>query len=231
MSRSLEAEGLVLDRVAAGENHLRLTLLTPAPGLLTALLRESRGPRSGKSSRAASPPATRPDLFDHAAVLLEPPDPGAAHGSVYFVREYKVIRRHAGLGSRYPALAAASALASLISRHAAHFETCAPVFALLRQALAALDDGAPPEAVHLKTLFILAHTQGYPAREQWLALLTPADRELALNILRQPVADATRLPPAETTRLPNLRRACEHWLAEHTDLDPTDTRLKPRQSS
>ena len=218
MSRLLEAEGLVLDRVSAGEHHLRLTLLTPAPGLLIAMLRESRG--AGKNSRAASPSATRPDVFDLAAVILEAPKPGAAHGTVHFVREYKVLRRHAGLGARYPALAAASALASLVARHAIHFETCAHVFALCRQAFAALDDGSPPEAVHLKALFILAHTQGYPAREQWLALLSPDDRTLALTILGQPAADASRLSPADTARLPQLRQACEHWLAEHTDLDP-----------
>ena len=132
MPRLLEAEGLVLNRTPAGEHHLRLKLLTPAHGLLTVLLRESRAKRTrGKTSA----PAAQPDVFDHAAVMLEPPAPGAAHGSVYFVREYKVVRRHAGLGLRYPALTAASALANLVNRHAAHFETCAPVFALCLQAV------------------------------------------------------------------------------------------------
>ncbi|MGA2052655.1 MAG: hypothetical protein ABSH19_05020 [Opitutales bacterium] len=223
MSRLLEAEGLVLDRTPAGENHLRLTLLTPAPGLLKAMLRDS----PAKSAR--SPASTRPDLFDHAAVVLEAPAPGAAHGAVYFVREYKVLRRHAGLGRRYPALTAASSLASLVARHAMHFETCAPVFSLCRQAFGALEDGAPPDAVHLKALFLLATTEGYAAREQWLALLAPEDRELVLTILRKPAADAARLPPADAARLPRLRQACERWLAEHTDLSSDEPRSKLRK--
>jgi len=230
MPRLLEAEGLVLNRTPAGEHHLRLKLLTPAHGLLTALLRESRAKRTGRRSKTTAP-ATQPDVFDHAAVMLEPPAPGAAHGSVYFVREYKVVRRHAGLGLRYPALTAASALANLVGRHAAHFETCAPVFALCLQAFAALDEGAPPDAVHLKALFLLARAEGYPAREQWLPMLSDEDRAVALAVLNHPAAAATLLPAADLARLPHLLRACEHWLAEHTDLDPAEIRRKSRQPS
>jgi recombinational DNA repair protein (RecF pathway) len=220
MSRQLEAEALVLHRSPAGEHHLRLTLLSPTLGLLTAMVRESRA--SGKkSSRSKAAVSAQPDVFDHAVVQLSAPAPGAAAGAVYFIGEYQVQRRHSGLGRSYPALAAAAALAALIVRHAVHFESCAPVFALCCQALAALDAGAPPEAVHLKALFLLASAEGYAAREQWLPMLSPEDRDLALAVLNQPVAVAAGLPPAHAARLPRLRQACERWLAEHTDLDPT----------
>jgi hypothetical protein len=223
MPRLLEAEGLVLDRVLAGERHLRLTLLTPALGVITALLRESR-PASAKakaSSRArATPPlAQQPDVFDHAAVQLEPPRAGAAHRQVYFLREYKVLRRHAGLGRSYPALEAAAALSRLIAHNAVHFETCAPVFDLCVKAFAVLDTGAPPEAVRLKALFLIARAEGYAAREQWLPDLTAADQVLVLDVLNRPANEAAALTPAETARLPKLRRAFERWLAEHTDLE------------
>ncbi len=216
----LEAEGLVLDREPAGERHLRLRLLSPTLGLVYALVRESR-PAGGNSSttRKRTGAAQRPDVFDHAALQLQPPGAGAAHANVYFVSEYKVLRRHAGLGRNYASLAAAAALAALIARNAAHFETCAPVFALCRKALEALDQGAPPEVVRLKALFLLARAEGYAAKEHWLPTLPEADAALALAILNRPAAEAAALVTRDASRLPKLREAFERWLGEHTDIE------------
>jgi hypothetical protein len=215
MPRLLAVEGLVLDRLPAGERHLRLALLTAGPGLLTVMLRQSAGASPKPASRARA--IARPDVFDHADVVLEAPADGAAPGATYFVREYKIIRRHAGLAKRYEALATAAALARLVARHAGHFETCAPVFDLCRKAWAALEEGAPPEAVHFKALYLLARDEGYPAREQWLPSLKLEDRELALAVLRQPSAKAAGVGDAESRA--RLRRAFERWLAGHTDFE------------
>src|SRR5262249_54040796 len=158
----LEAEGLVLDRKLAGENHLRLTLLTPTLGIVLALTRESRpaGRLPSAAKKRAGPPQ-RPDIFDHATVHLEARDDDDAHSNLHFLREYKILRRHAGLGRSYAALEAASGIASLVAHNAKHFETCAPVFDLCRKSLDALDSGASPEAVRLKALFLLAKAEGY----------------------------------------------------------------------
>ena len=220
-SHLVDAEGLVLNRSPAGERHLRLTLLTPALGLITALFRESRpaGGVATKSSRVRSGVMEQPDVFDHANVQLEAPKPGAAHSSAYFVREYKVLRRHAGLGRRYPALEAAAGLSTFVAHNARHFETCAPVYDLCRRAFAALDEGAAPEAVRLKALFLIARAEGYAALEQWLPSLPTADQALILTVINRPAAEAAALAVEDATRLPRLRRAFERWLAEHTDLE------------
>jgi hypothetical protein len=221
MPRLLEAEGLVLDREPSGERHLRLTLLTPTLGLVSALARESRPagakPTTASKKRGGAP--QRPDIFDHASVRLEAPKAGGAHRHVYFLAEYKVLRRHAGLGRSYAALEAAAGLAKVVARNAAHFETCAPVFDLCRKALDALDGGAPPEAVRLKALFLLARDEGYAAREQWLPALNAADQTLALAVLNRPAAEAAALAVGEAGRLTKLREAFERWLMEHTDLE------------
>lgn len=219
MPRLTEAEGLVLDRKPAGERHVRLRLLTPTLGLIWALVRESRPAGKAASTRKSAAPAQRPDIFDLAALQLQPPEAGAAHPNVYFVAEYNVLRRHAGLGKNYAALTAAAGLASLIAHNAAHFETCAPVFELCRKALEALDQGAPPEAVRLKALFLLARAEGYAAKEQWLPTLPVADAALALAILNKPAAEAAALAADDVTRLPKLRQAFERWLSEHTDVE------------
>jgi hypothetical protein len=220
-SHLVEAEGLVLNRAPAGERHLRLTLLTPSLGLIIALFRESRpaGGTATKSSRTRAGVMEQPDVFDHANVQLETPKPGAAHGAAYFVREYKVLRRHAGLGRHYAALESAAALATFVAHNARHFETCAPVFDLCRKAFAALDEGAAPEAVRLKALFLIARAEGYAALEQWFPALSGPDQALVLFVINRPAAEAAALAAADATRLPRLRRAFERWLAEHTDLE------------
>ncbi len=219
MTPVLEAEALVLDRVDAGEHHVRLTLLTPAPGLVVAMFRPARGGKSGARAKGQTAGSARPDVFDHAAVLLHSPKAGAAHGSVYFIQEYKVLQRHAGLARSYEALEAAAGLAKLIMRNSVHFESCQEVFKLCRQALGALEAGAPPEVVRFKALFLLARAEGYPAREQWLPTLAAEDRELAQSLLRRPVAETVDLPAESLARVSRLRVGCERWLAEHTDLE------------
>jgi len=221
MPRSQEAEGLVLDRQPAGERHLRLTLLTRTLGLVSALARESRpaGAQAGATARKRGAAPQRPDIFDVAAVRLETPPAGGAHPQMYFLTEYKVLRRHAGLGRNYAALEAAAGLARLIRRNATHFETCAPVFDLGCKALEALEGGAPPEAVRLKALYLLARAEGYAAREQWLPGLRPADATLARAVLHRPAAEAAALAAGDLGRLAKLRQAFERWLEEHTDME------------
>jgi recombinational DNA repair protein (RecF pathway) len=219
MPRLTEAEGLVLDRKPAGERHVQLRLLTPTLGLIWALARESRPAGKPAAPRKNSAPAQRPDIFDHAELQLQLPEAGAAHPNVYFIAEYKVLRRHAGLGKNYAALTAAAGLAALIAHNATHFETCAPVFDLCRKALEALDQGAPPEAVRLKALFLLARAEGYAAKEHWLPTLPEADATLARAVLNKPAAEAAALAAGDATRLPKLRHAFERWLAGHTDME------------
>ncbi len=221
MPQLLEAEGLVLDREPAGERFLRLTLLSPTLGLVSVLVRESRpaGGKSSASTKKSGGPAQRPDIFDHASVRLQIPEAGGGHPHLYFLTEYKVLRRHAGLGRSYAALEAAAGLSKLVSHNSKHFETCAPVFDLCKKALDALDSGAPPEAVRLKTLFILARAEGYAAREHWLPTLPAASQALAFAVLNRPAAEAAALAVGDATQLPKLRQNFERWLSEHTDLE------------
>jgi hypothetical protein len=219
MSRFVEAEGLVLDSKPSGERHLRLTLLSPTLGLVTAMARDSRpGAKAGVTKK--NPPARmRPDIFDQATVQLETPAAGTIHANFYFLREYKVLHRHAGLGKSYAALEAAAGLARLIAHNAAHFETCAPVYELCRKALEALENGALPEAVRLKALFLLASAEGYAAREQWLPALSAADQGVVVTILNRPASEAASLDGEAINRLPKLRAVFERWLEQHTDLE------------
>jgi hypothetical protein len=219
MSRFVEAEGLVLDSKPSGERHLRLTLLSPTLGLVTAMTRDSRMRAKPVAAKKTKSAPSRPDIFDQATMQLEPPDSGTVHANFYFLREYKIVHRHTGLGKSYAALEAAAGLARLVAHNAAHFETCAPVYELCRKALEALENGAPPEAVRLKALFLLASAEGYAAREQWLPALSATDQTVVLTVLNRPASEAASLAVEAVGRLPKLRAAFERWLGEHTDLE------------
>jgi len=219
MPNIVETEGLVLDRKPSGERHLRLTVLSPTLGLITAMARDSRASAKPTTVRKTKSAPSRPDIFDRAMMRMELPDSGTVHPNFYFVREYKVLHRHAGLGKSYAALEAAAGLANLVGRNAAHFETCAPVYDLCCKALEALESGAPPEAVRLKALFLLASAEGYAAREQWLPALSAADQTIVVTVLKRPASEATNLAAEAIGRLSKLRVAFERWLEEHTDLE------------
>jgi hypothetical protein len=219
MPRYVEAEGLVLDSKPSGERHMRLTLLSPSLGLVMAMARESRASTNPTSARKSKPAASRPDIFDLAVVRMEIPEAGSLHPNFYFLREYKVVHRHVGLGKSYAALEAAAGLARLVAHNAPHFETCAPVYELCGKALEALEKGAPPEAVRLKALFLLASAEGYAAREQWLPALHVADQAVVMAILNRPTSEATSLTAEAISRLPKLRTVFERWLEQHTDLE------------
>jgi hypothetical protein len=87
MPRYLEAEGLVLDSKPSGERHLRLTLLSPTLGLITAMARDSRPSAKAGAAKKNNPSRMRPDIFDLATVQLEIPDAGTVHANFYFLRE------------------------------------------------------------------------------------------------------------------------------------------------
>jgi len=216
MPRQIETDGIILDRELAGERHVRLTVLSPSLGLIIVMARESRpsGTVSSKNKTQRGG-GQKPDIFDLASMRIQIPEDSGTHPRVYFLAEYKVLRRHAGLGKKYSALEAAAALSKLITRNAAHFETCAPVFELCAKAFDALDVGANPEAVRLKAAYLLARAEGFPAREQWMAELSKDDQALAKEVINRPANEAK----CDAKLLMRLRQNLERWLAGHTDLE------------
>ena len=182
-----QTEAYVLARDAHTGDHLVLTCFSPADGLLTALLRATR------SQKPDTPPA--PDLFDRLALSLEH-GRGSPSGGPWFVREHRLLLRHAAIGRDYEPLAAASRLARLVVRNPGPEDSRAALDALLGQAFAAFArPGARPDLVYLKSLYLLARDEGLPLKQEWLPSLPPGDRALVAAALSLP-ADAPGAPPA-----------------------------------
>lgn len=198
-AQNLVTTATVLDRAATGEHWLRLALFSPEAGLLDSLQRLSR------RAATTAPPL---DLFDEARLTLE----SRNQGRTWFVREATPLRRRPGLGTSYAALREASRFARVLARNPLHEDSRENVYALLHRALDAWEMAVRPDAIYLKSLFLLARDEGYPVREEWRAQLDAADRAPLDRILREPAAEQTT-PPRDVARLAS---ALEEYLRQTT---------------
>ncbi|HWA85509.1 MAG TPA: hypothetical protein VG710_04750 [Opitutus sp.] len=196
----LSTTGFVLLKRPPADAFQSFTAFSPEHGLLAVLQRLSKKP-------AASPPL---DLFDEASLQLE----STNQGRTWFVREARLLTRHADLGRSYDALRLASALAALVARNPVPAESRAPVAELLRQAFASLAAGARPDIVWFKSLYRFARNEGHPVREQWFPTLPAADRAAVATLLNQPLSAQTARPAA----VARLTARLAEYLTGHTEI-------------
>lgn len=184
---------LVLGREPSGESHLLLSLLDAEEGLVRCLLRSRAG---GK--------AERPDLFDEAEVTLE----SAKGGSNRFARDFRLLRRLAGLGRSPAALERASRLANLVRRNPPPPESAVVAYQIVRESLNAMATRPRPDAAYLKALWLLLKDGGWPVEADWLGRLG-VRAALATSVLGAPL-DAQTAGPAEVA---GLSEELERWAA------------------
>lgn len=204
----LQTDAFVLARRPPTDSFQTFSVFSAEHGALLILQRLPK-----KSATASAATAVALDLFDEVSLLLE----SSNQGQTWFVKEARLIARHAGLGRSYATLSAASELAKLIARNAVHEEGRVTVAALLRTALAALAAGAPPAVVWLKSLYSFARDEGYPVKQQWLPAL-PADlRASATHLLHTPLADL-ETSAAENPDAAHLAAHLATYLRGHAEL-------------
>lgn len=203
-SSSPRFEGLVLRRESAGERHLSLTLIDAEHGLVRCFYKPA-----AKSGAAM----VTPDLFDTAEVFLDTPRSGEP---ARFVREYRLVRRHAGLGADYARLTLACRLANLLTKNPHPPESWPALHALATGALEAIAGKPRPEAAYFKTLWRLARDEGLPVKEDFFVRLRPGERDLAVVVLNTPLAGLTEESAAKPL-VESLSRSLEQWLASEAD--------------
>ena len=189
-------------------DHLVLTCFSADDGLFTALLRPAR---------AAKPDtAPAPDLFDRIALDLRHAK-GAPAGGPWFVREHRIVLRHAGIGRDYATLAAASRLARVVIKNPVPEDSRTAIDALLTQAFAAFArPAARADLVFFKSLYCLARDEGLPLKQHWLPSLPPGDRTLVAAALSLPSDSADAPPPQDLAR---LTKRLEAYLITEADLE------------
>jgi hypothetical protein len=198
----LQTAATVLSRQPAGSDAFELLAAFSAEhGLLQCLRR--------LSTKAATN-RTPLDLFDAADLWLE----SSNQGRTWFIKEHRLLRRHAGIGRSYAALRRAAAFSALLTRNPVSDESRPAVATLLAQCLDALDAGAPPDVVWLKTLYCFARDEGYAVKQQWWPQLPAADQAAATRLLNTPLAELAGSDAAAAGLVTDL----EQWFAGHTEI-------------
>jgi hypothetical protein len=199
-----QTDAHVLAKGAHTGDHTVLTCFSPGDGLFTALLRASRGPKTDT--------APTPDLFDRLALVLE--HGKGSSGGPWFVREHRLLVRHASIGRDYEPLAAASRLARVVTQNPVPEDSRAAIDALLAQAFAAFARPASrPDLVYFKSLYLLARDEGLPLKQEWLPSLPAADRTLVGSALNFPSDSPDAPRAADLVRL--TKRLETYLVGEH----------------
>ncbi len=153
------------------------------------------------------------DLFDEVSLHLE----SSNQSRTWFVKEARLVARHAAIGRSYDALLHASALAALVARNPVHEDSRATVARLLRVAFEAFATGAPPGIVYLKSLYRFARDEGYAVAQEWLPSLPRDLRATADLLLRTPLAQLEE-SKIEIQESKILQRRLEDYLRGHTEI-------------
>lgn len=203
-AQSLQTDAFVLLKRESTDAFQGFTVFSAAHGALLVLQRLAK-----KSATTA----VALDLFDEASLQLE----SSNQGRTWFVKEARLLTRHADLGRSYETLRSASALAALIARNPVHEDSRAAVAQLLRTAFAALAAGARPDIVFFKSLYCFARDEGYAVKQQWFPTLPAELRTAAARLLNTPLAELEKPAPAD--RQPAiLQRRLEDYLRGHTEI-------------
>lgn len=197
----LQTDAFVLLKRTATESFQGYAIFSPAHGGLTVLQRLSK--------KAASTSVAL-DLFDEASLDLE----SSNQGQTWFVKDVRLVTRHAEIGRGYETLRLASALSSLVARNAVPEESRNAVAALLRQAFNSFASGARPDLVWFKSLYRFARDEGYPLKEQWFPTLSAKDREAVAQLLNRPLAEQV----AKVSEVEQFTHRLENYLRGHTDI-------------
>jgi hypothetical protein len=208
----LQTSAIILGRQPSGSDTFeQFTAFSADHGLLLCL---ARLPRSGRAALARRSSAGRSegglDLFDEAELWLE----SSNQGRTWFIKEHRLLQRHEGIGRSYEALRVASALGVLLTRNPVPDESRGEVRNLLRTSLAALAAGSRPDIVWVKALYCLLRDEGYPVKQQWWPQLAEADRDIAAQLLNQPLSAQTAEPPA----VARIIRRLEDWVRAETEI-------------
>ena len=201
----------VLDKLLTGESSLRLRIYCPNLGLALLVKRVS----SKKTT-------VLPDIFDDISLTARVP----SMGDVLFPNEYETLTSRMSLSKDYGAFLHASEICALVIKNGAHIENANRLHARIRGALDSMANGALPETVHLKFLYLLVRDEGYPVHEDFLKKFSGSQKAAFCEIISTPPPKRKDAPGGDSE--PRLRgilegstaflEALSNWAIRCTDI-------------
>ncbi len=197
-------QALILKTAPSGESFVSIHALSAERGLFHCLK------RIAKSTKKPSP---KPDLFDTAELQLEASKSG---NGTLFVKDYRLHRSRGNIGSSYNSLLNACQYAGMLVRNGTHLPDTGALFTLAVRTCDAFDSGKAPQIVLLKGLYLLLQTEGFPIREDWLPRLDGISRELARELIQNPISETPTKESLEGCEA--LTEDLYRWLQRETDV-------------
>lgn len=192
------ANAIVLKLTPTGETFTQVRLLSPERGLLS-VLKRNRSKANGYSV----------DLFDQGEAHIDFKAGESSNNG--FLTEFSVSTKRNGIGKSYHALQAASWLSGLLLANPLHDDELAEeTHRLAARSLDSLSDGAPPQALLLKALYVYARDEGYPVLVDWAQKLKPALSSRVTTILNTPLKDINLSKEDQQSSFASLARYVEH---------------------
>jgi hypothetical protein len=200
-AQSLQTDAFVLLKRPPADAFQSLTLFSAEQGTLLALQRLPK--KTGATTVTL-------DLFDEASLLLE----SSNQGRTWFIKETRLITRHATLGRSYDTLRRATQLAQLVARNTVNDESRPAVAELLRAAFLAFSASDRADIVYFKSLYRFARDEGYPLKQHWFPTLPSTDRADVAALLNRPLTEQTTTVSA----VARLESRLEEYLRGHTEI-------------
>ncbi len=200
-AQSLQTDAFILFKRPANDAFQSFSAFSAEHGSLLVLQR---------IAKKAATTSVALDLFDEVSLLLD----SSNQGQTWFVKEARLIARHAGIGRSYEALRLASAMTALIARNPVNADSRVAVAELLRGALNAFESDARPDIVYFKSVYRFARDEGYPMKQEWFPTLPAADRAEVTTLLNRPLAEQSAPAPL----VARLQRRLEDYLRGNTEV-------------
>ncbi|WOO40357.1 hypothetical protein [Rubellicoccus peritrichatus] len=188
----------VLHRELTGESHFRIHTFDAVKGGCRLLFRYTKGKRG----------TTPPDLFDFGEFVIEP-----AKGGSWFVKEFRLERGRLAIPKKYDVFQYACRFIEIFRRNTEHIHEAEGPAEVLDKALDAFENGIRPDVTLFKSLYLLARSEGFPVKEQFIADLPSSGRALAAELLNRPLSEQTAPP----NKVEPLIHRIQAWLSGHAD--------------
>ncbi len=187
-----ETPAVILSRDLHGESFLKLNLYTTEHGLLTALIRRSSRKSTGN-----------PDLFQTGNAIIERKNPE----QIAFLNGFDPTVIRTRIASGLTRFETACRFSQILIMNTRHMEITRDLFDLINRCFDGWEKDGDPTVILLKSLYLLASSEGFPVRQEWFDSLSASMRQTAGVAIFSPLSGTDK-----DSGIRDILQSLEHWL-------------------
>lgn len=187
-----ESPAIILSKDLHGESFIKLNLYTSEHGLLTALMRRSSRKSTGT-----------PDLFQTGTATIDRKNPE----QIAFVTGFEPLVVRTRIASGLNRFETACRFSQILIMNTRHMEISIDLFDLINRCFDGWEKDGDPTVILLKSLYILASSEGFPVRQEWFDSLSASMRQTAGVALFSPLSGTD-----QDSGVSDILKSLEHWL-------------------